>query len=611
MKRLTMAIALPLCFNGFFSPPRAQDVDTVVTNVMNFLQLQTALDLAESNQNADYITIGEGTLSLAGLDQHFAYNPPYRPLPEMEEHYPLTISGAGPDKTILDGDGGSILWIATGDMSADFGANIEISGICFRNVTDPLGSALGIATKAASIRVYDCKFVNCRGADGSGLYATTGGVELPGYIYVGKCTVDSCSGAMNIGTQSAVTVENCTFTNNTGDPALACVSTNGAHTIKKCTFTNNSTTRSAPLTSTILNLGEIILSRNTFIGNNGTDAGAVLIDAVNSKITIFRNEFRGNEGNTGGALYCSNNGEGTMTLFRNVFAANRAHAHGGGAYLFSGKDIGTNVNDSESQIVVQSCLFARNRATFGSSLHVRADKAVTELLNCTFAYDSVNNKGGGILSLFLCNNAASASLMNNLFWGNVTKNGPLWSLVTTEAVIDNDHQDLRSVDTADGTGAEVTISHNVLHRGSVTIDSAASRDHPFDVDPLIDDSCRLTPGSPAIDAGSPAAHAIADPGKDCGGNERSIDGDEDGKAVVDIGAFEFDPDNLFIADRPERRYAGIARDANGAGQARWYDLSGRRLPVRDRQSALPAGVYIIHHTADHSSTCLLPGRRSR
>lgn len=610
MKRLKAGIVLPLCLCGIVSPLRAQDVDTAISNVMDFLQLQTALDQAESNQKADYINISEGTLSLAGVDQHFVYEPEYRPDPGMEEHYPLTISGAGPDKTILDGGGGSILWILTGNLSDDFGANIEISGICFRNVTDPLASALGIGTKAASIRVYDCKFVNCRGSDGSGLYATTGGVELPGSIYVGKCTVDSCSGAMNLGAHSGITVENCTFTNNTGDPALACVSTNGGHTVTKCTFTNNTTTRAAPLTSTILNLGEIILSRNTFIDNNGTDAGAVLIGAVNSKITFSRNEFHGNEGNEGGAVYCSNMGEGTMTLFRNVFAGNRAHAYGGGAHLFAGKDIGTNVNDSKSKIIVQSCLFARNRASFGSSLHVRADKAATEILNCTFAYDSVNNKGAGVLSMFLCNNSSSASLMNNLFWGNVTKNGPLWSLVTTEAVIDNDHQDLRSVDTADGTGAEVAFSHNVLHRDSVTIDSAASRSHPFDVDPLIDDSCRLTPGSPAIDAGTPAAHAIADPGKDCGGNDRSIDGDGDGNAVVDIGAFEFDPDNLFVVDRPGRRYAGAGHGADGAGRARWYDLFGRRLRVGDRREPLPPGIY-IHHTANHSSTRFLPGRRSR
>ncbi|MBD3421256.1 MAG: hypothetical protein GF398_14165 [Chitinivibrionales bacterium] len=593
MKRVLVAVVAALWISSLLFPLHAEDIDTVFSNVMDFIQLQTALDLAESNMQPDNINIGGGTISLAGLDQYFQYDPPYRPDPGLEEHFPLIISGAGPGKTIIDGDGGSIFSILTGHMSDDFGADITVSGICFRNVTDPGATALGIGTEAASIRIYNCKFINCKGSQAAGVYASTGSGDVRGPIYMGECVVDSCQGAISLGAHNVVSVENCTFSNNTELPALSLSSTFGAHEIKNCTFTNNRTTTGAVVVSTIIGSGEITISKNMFSGNRGSAAGALRIGAVNSDIMIFRNEFRANHGTESGAMYCSNNGEGDMTLYRNVFTDNQADNYGGAANLFSGVDVSSGQKDGGSNIVVQSCLFARNKAAFGSSLHVRADKASADVLNCTFARDSVVIKGAGVLSMFLCNNSASATLVNNLFQGNVTKNGPLWSLVTKDVVVDNDHQDLWSVDTTDGTGAAVDFSHNVLHRDSVTVDSAASWSHTFDVDPLIDDSCRLTENSPAIDAGSPAAHAVADPGKDCSDNDRSIDGDKDGHAVVDIGAFEFDPAGVFTL-RPPRSTTHNAAELPGTGDGYWYDCFGRRCTMSHGAQGPSSGVYIFH-----------------
>lgn len=517
----------------------AQNSDVSITNAIDFFQIQTALDIAESNRKPDVINIGEGTISLKGVGRYFWYHPPKRPNPEMEEHYPLTIKGAGSDKTIIDGAGGSIFSIITGNMSDDFGANITVTDICFKNVTDFVGSALGIGTEKASIRVENCKFINCKGRNGSGLMAAAGG-ELSGTVFVRKCVVESCQGAIRLQSNSTVTIEKCEFTNNTGHPALSLYATYGALEVIDNTFTNNSTTNVSPVECIILGGGEIQVAKNTFSGNSGQASGALRIGGVNSQINLFRNEFRGNSGTESGAASVSNNGKGNITLYRNVFTHNRAVNYGGAANIYSGVDRNTET-DKNSNIIVKSCLFAHNRSAFGSSLHIRSDMGATDIHNCTFALDSVNRKNGGVLSMCLCNNLSSANLLNNLFFGNVTKNGSHWSLNTKEVVINNDCSDLRSVDPSDGIGAEVNFSHNIFHSFSVSIENTVSENKTLNVDPLLYDKFRLTANSPAIDAGTPAAHAVMDPGKDCAGNNRSIDGDKDGTAVVDIGAFEFDP----------------------------------------------------------------------
>lgn len=514
----------------------AQDTEAVITNTIDFSEIQIALKLAESNKKPDVINIGKGTISLKGVGQYFWYHPPRRPNPEMEEHYSLTIKGAGSDKTIIDGTGGSIFSIMTGFMSDDFGANITITDICFKNVRLS-GSALGIGTNDANIRVENCKFINCKGSEGVGLTAVSNG---QGTVYVRKCVVDSCHGGMRLTSiKSIAAAEKCKLTNNKDYPALSLYATYGALEVIDNTFINNATTTGSPVQCIVLGKGEILVDKNTFSDNSGSKSGALSIGGVNSKINLLQNEFHGNNGIESGAAYVGSQGEGTITVFRNVFTGNRATNYGGAANIQSGVDRNTET-DKKSNIIVKSCLFAGNRAAFGSSLHIRSDMAAADVLNCTFALDSVYRKNAGVVSMCLCNNTSSANLLNNLFFGNVTKKGSLWSLATKEVDINNDCTDLQSVEPSDGIGAEINFSHNILHSYSVSIENTVSTNKNLKVDPLLNDNYKLTANSPAIDAGTRAAHA-EEPGKDCAGKDRSIDGDNDGKKVVDIGAFEYDP----------------------------------------------------------------------
>jgi len=537
-KICTIIIALIGILSFCTDSLNAQDSDTDIniSNIVDFTQLQLALDQAETNQKPDVINIGKGTISLEGVGQILWYNPPRRPK-DMEERFPLTIKGAGADKTIIDAAGGSIFLLLTGNMSDDFGANITVTDICFKNVKGSSESALGIGTNDANIRVENCKFINCKGGEGVGL---TAGSNSQGTVYVRNCVVDSCSGGIRLTSiQSSSSIEKCKFTNNKDYPVLTLGATYGALEVIDNTFTNNSTTRGSTVQCRVVGTGKIDVHENKFSGNKGQTSGALQVGGINSKIRVTKNEFCDNSGTESGALHASSAGKGKITVFRNIFTDNRATNYGGAANIRSEVDRNTET-DKSSNIVVQSCLFARNRAAFGSSLHIRTDMAAADILNCTFAMDSVYRKNSGVLSMCLCNNVSSANLVNNLFDGNVTKNGSRWSHKTTEVHINNDCSDLQSVEPSDSIGAQVNFLCNILHSDFVNIENTVSRRKLLNVVPLLDDRFRLTANSSAIDAGDSSAHA-KDPGKDCAGKDRSIDGDNDGKKVVDIGAFEYDP----------------------------------------------------------------------
>ena len=77
-----------------------------------------------------------------------------------------------------------------------------------------------------------------------------------------------------------------------------------------------------------------------------------------------------------------------------------------------------------------------------------------------------------------------------------------------------------------------------MGKESVNISNTVEVKNQLNVDPLLDTNFKLKSNSPAIDAGTSFGHGIFD-AKDFEGKSRVIDGNDDGEAVVDIGAIEY------------------------------------------------------------------------
>ncbi len=102
-----------------------------------------------------------------------------------------------------------------------------------------------------------------------------------------------------------------------------------------------------------------------------------------------------------------------------------------------------------------------------------------------------------------------------------------------------------------GIYSHTTLHNNNILGGSDAVYSASSQnvfvwgDNNTSYDPLFslegNRPYTLSMYSPLIDTGKQPASGLAAPGLDAGGNERLWDGDGDGVAIIDVGAYEYQP----------------------------------------------------------------------
>ena len=235
----------------------------------------------------------------------------------------------------------------------------------------------------------------------------------------------------------------------------------------------------------------------------------------------------------------------TPTVEKCALRANSA-LEGAGLQLIDGSSC-----EMENSLVVE------NSAVSGGGIMLDASSDLL-LMNCVIASNSASLAGGGLAS------AGTARLRNSIVWAN---------LAPTNSGIH------RSAGTLD-------INYCDVQGGWAGLN--------IEADPLFseNDDYSLQAGSPAIDAGSLASA----PATGLGGLSRPLDGDNDGHAGVDLGAYEFmhpqaDSDLDRIPDWWELAYMGSATglvgsadsDGDSASNAEEY-IAG--TDIHDRQSLL-------------------------
>jgi hypothetical protein len=381
-----------------------------------------------------------------------------------------------------------------------------------------------------------CIFSENSATYGGGMYNDGGAPIMDNCIFQGNNTDSALPSLMGGGggvynNFSSSTVTNCIFSKNSAYSGGGGMF-NGSGTITNCTFTGNMVT--AIGSGGGLSNGSGTVTHCTFNGNSADLIGGGLSNATG---TITGCTFSNNSAYSGGGMcsgWMSSSSGGTVTDC--TFNGNSSDRDGGGMCIA----------DSST---VTNCMFIGNSAgQWGGGMNCKTscipncgDGPI--LINCAFIGNFADDSGGGINS-----NGSNPIITNCTFADN--------SATTGNAIVCNSY--------SQGNPSTVQVHNSILWDGGdeiwnndnsiITITYSDVQgsypglgnidDNPLFVDPngldgiigTEDDNLRLSLWSPCIDVGD---NSVVDANcPDLDGNQRIVDGDGDGLAIVDMGAYE-------------------------------------------------------------------------
>ena len=279
--------------------------------------------------------------------------------------------------------------------------------------------------------------------------------------------------------------------------------------------------------------------------------------------------IRNGQGGLGGGIYCNK----TFPVFANdLITGNSVSLNGGGACcIFSSarfQDCMIRDNSASNSgggvFCVGSFVSVENSIIIGNTARnaggVLSSMSSIYVGGCTIVGNSADNGGGircdslGKLPSIIANTAIVFNV------SGVSLSDSKAAIVHHSCVFGNTDYDYDGITDPTGTRGNISADPLLVRNPDAGTDGlwATDDDHPGDL--------RLRSGSPCIDAGSNGIGSVA---SDLSGHERIVDGDWNGAAVMDMGAFEYQP-------------ADMNNDgaADAADYTLWGDcLTGPALPV--------------------------------
>jgi parallel beta-helix repeat protein len=449
-----------------------------------------------------------------------------------------------------------------------------VQGVTIRNGHAPDGGALYFS--ASSPTLADCAI--------SGNTATrTSGVAYGGGIYCSNhaspalmnCTIVdntalavssyACGGGIFCSESgSCPTLTNCTISGNRAHSRSApangggmyCSGSGASPTLTNCTISGNTVSSSS--SSTSLSGGglccksssrpvvtDCIITRNTAGEGTGPGLGAGVYSSSSAPIltncTINENTISSSSASPFGAgIHCESLSAGFSPTLTNciisgnsVYSSSSSAAAGGGVSSLGPNSTPTLINC----IISHNTVYSSSGSARGGGVHCQSSTVGATLTNCVINGNRLSSPysstyGDGVYCSSSNPVLTNCTLSNNGTTGSTSSNsGGIYCSTSnptlTNCILWADAP--REIRVASGTPL---VTYSDVQGGFAGTGN-------IDVDPgfAFSDDFHLMPGSPCIDTGtnSPTGGLST---TDADGNPRLVDGNGDGQAIVDMGAYE-------------------------------------------------------------------------
>jgi hypothetical protein len=402
---------------------------------------------------------------------------------------------AGADTIVL---GAGTYTLTIGGINEDAGATGDLDVTGDLTITGA-GAGVTIIDANQLDRIFDIRL---------GTTVTISGVTL---------TNGSAMGGGALVNRGSLNINSCVIANNSSQPgnygAGGGIDNEGTININQCTFTGNHASQGRA--GGLWNGGTATVVGSTFINNTADDRGGAI--ANRNKIAVTDSTFTGNTaGGFGGAI---DNDDGTETVTDCTIMGNTGYDGGG-------------LSNGGTLTVVGSTLANNLAIASGGGIFCAGIHGWTTVTNSTISGNRAGNAGAIFSQSSQVFTILNSTVTEN--WGGIANDG---SMKIKNSIVAGNFGEAAP----DISGAITSQGFNLIGNtsgGSGFIASDLLNVNPM-LGPLQDNGGKtltrgLLAGSPAIDAGT----SNGAPATDQRGQMRPQDGDNDGTAKIDIGAFE-------------------------------------------------------------------------
>ena len=425
----------------------------------------------------------------------------------------ITIFGPGANLLTITGGGARRIFTISSNSAVSISGMTLTAGNGAGSVASGNGGAIYNTSDLTLNNVVVSGSATSSGGQGGGIFHTLRGMTLNNCVVSGNSTTLR-GGGIYLDFNVTVTINASTVSNNTSNGFGGGI------------FSSSSST---------LTLHGSNITGNTTNINLATDGGGGIF-TTSTSFNLTDSTVSGNKSPNGSGGGISFSNSGTNTITRSTISDNTAGANGGG------------LNFSNTTLSVTNSTVSHNRANGnGGGINRNNTSPATQNFSyTTIAFNNAANAGG-------VNTQAAIQFNNSIVGANSAPTSP------------------------DFAGALNSGGYNLVKDASGTTVSGTTTGNLTGVDPRLSGVLRnnggltktlaLRSSSPAIDAGNPAVF----PATDQRSLPRPVDGDGDGSARSDIGAYERQPNELVVSstfdfDGDGRADLSVFRPGDGI----WY-----------------------------------------